>query len=151
VDNDAPSLSTDSKHRKTLPMMTGVIDYFPAAIADIARLSRIGNDQHNAGQPMHWARGKSSDHADCVIRHLVDRGTIDTDGVRHSTKAAWRALALLQEELEAAGLAPLSRGSRAAEPQPAGPKLPPADEHFSRTKAALKQPMDWNVGLMDGV
>jgi hypothetical protein len=31
---------------------------------------------------------------------LVDRGKIDTDNVRHSTKVAWRALALLQKEIE---------------------------------------------------
>jgi hypothetical protein len=62
---------------------------------------------------MHHARGKSNDHADCIARHLVDRGTLDTDGLRHSAKVAWRALALLQEELEAAG-APLARGAKAA-------------------------------------
>jgi hypothetical protein len=31
----------------------------------------------------------------------MERGTLDTDGVRHSTKVAWRALAMLQKELEA--------------------------------------------------
>lgn len=82
--------------------MTGVIDYFPLAIIEVARISKRGNDQHNPGQPLHWARGKSADHADCIARHLIERGTIDTDGQRHSAKAAWRALALLQEELEAA-------------------------------------------------
>jgi hypothetical protein len=51
---------------------------------------------------MHWARGKSADHADCILRHLIDRGTMDSDGLRHTAKVAWRALALLQEELEAA-------------------------------------------------
>lgn len=34
------------------------------------------------------------------MRHLVDAGTLDTDGIRHSTKVAWRALANLQKELE---------------------------------------------------
>jgi hypothetical protein len=46
------------------------------------------------------------------MRHIMERGTLDTDGTRHSAKAAWRVLALLQEELEGAG-APMSRGSRA--------------------------------------
>jgi hypothetical protein len=50
---------------------------------------------------MHWARGKSTDHADCIARHLIERGKVDTDGVRHSAKTAWRALALLQLEIEA--------------------------------------------------
>jgi hypothetical protein len=52
---------------------------------------------------MHWAREKSTDHADCIVRHLVERGTVDSDGVRHSAKVAWRALALLQTEIENAG------------------------------------------------
>lgn len=112
----AASLPTDSKHRKTLPMATGVLDYFPAALAEVARLSRAGNDKHNPGQPMHHARGKSSDHADCILRHLTDRGQIDPeDGFLHDVKIAWRALALLQEALEARG-APLARGARLPAP-----------------------------------
>ena len=31
-------------------------------------------------------------------------GTIDTDGIRHSAKVAWRALANLQKEIEKDGL-----------------------------------------------
>jgi hypothetical protein len=117
VNNLKTSLPTDSQHRKTLPIATGVLDYFPAALAEVARLSRAGNEKHNPGQPLHHARGKSSDHADCIIRHLIDRGTIDPeDGVLHDVKVAWRALALLQETLEARGLAPLPRGARAPEP-----------------------------------
>lgn len=101
IQNVLRALPKMAGERKTLPMMTGVLDYFPMAIAEIARISKQGNDQHNPGQPLHWARGKSSDHADCVVRHLVERGTIDEDGMRHTAKAAWRALALLQEEMEA--------------------------------------------------
>ena len=81
-------------------MATGLLDYFPDALAAVAETSRVGNDQHNAGQPLHWAKDKSTDHADSLLRHLVDRGTLDTDGIRHSAKVAWRALALLQTELE---------------------------------------------------
>lgn len=94
-------LPTDAKARKALPIITGVLDYFPDAIAEVAELSRIGNDQHNPGQPLHWSKHKSSDHVDCLGRHLIDRGTRDTDKVRHSTKVAWRALAALQIEIEA--------------------------------------------------
>jgi len=42
----------------------------------------------------------------------MERGTYDTDGIRHSAKLAWRALALLQKELEEAYSLPISRGSR---------------------------------------
>lgn len=106
------SLPTNASDRKARPLVSGCLDYFPAALAAVAHLSKIGNDQHNAGQPLHHARAKSTDHADCIVRHLVDRGTIDTDGVRHSAKVAWRALALLQEELEREEGAPLPRGAR---------------------------------------
>lgn len=104
-------LGGDHAARKATPIMTGVLDYFPAAIAEVARVSKAGNDQHNPGQPLHWARGKSADHADCAVRHLMERGSFDDDGQRHSAKAAWRALANLQEELEAEG-APLARGGK---------------------------------------
>jgi hypothetical protein len=83
-----------------LPIATGVVDYFPDALADIARLSKIGNDKHNPDERLRWNRPLSSDHSDALMRHFIERGTVDTDGVRHSTKVAWRALAILQLELE---------------------------------------------------
>jgi len=99
-------LPQDAKARKDIPIARGVLDYFPLALAAVAELSRIGNEQHNPGQPLHWARGKSTDHADCIVRHLIERGSTDADGVRHSTKVAWRALALLQTEIEEANNKP---------------------------------------------
>jgi hypothetical protein len=75
--------------------------YFPRAMAEVARVSKAGNDQHNPGQPLHWAREKSTDHADCIARHLLEHGTRDSDGQRHSGKLVWRSFALLEEELEA--------------------------------------------------
>jgi hypothetical protein len=105
------ALPSDSAARKDIPLASGLLDYFPAALAAVAELSRVGNEKHNPGEPLHWARAKSSDHADCIMRHLIERGAIDTDGMSHSVKIAWRALALLQEELEAQG-APPGRGAR---------------------------------------
>ncbi len=101
IQNVLRSLPVGSEDRKRYPVATGVLDYFPMAMVEIAFVSKAGNDQHNPGQPLHWARAKSADHADCIVRHLIQRGTCDLDGVRHTAKAAWRALALLQEELEA--------------------------------------------------
>lgn len=95
-----PVLPAGAAERKATPIATGVLDYFPLALAAVAHCSKVGNDQHNPGQPLHWERGKSTDHADCIVRHLIDRGTVDDDGMRHSAKLAWRALALLQTELE---------------------------------------------------
>jgi dATP/dGTP diphosphohydrolase len=97
------SLPTDAKERKKYPIGTGVIDYFPDALAEVAHVSYAGNEQHNPGTPLHWDRTKSTDDADALIRHFTQRGTVDSDGVRHSAKMAWRALAILQKEIEADG------------------------------------------------
>lgn len=104
-------LPTDPAERNEIPMCTGFIDYFPLACAEVAKLSKAANDQHNPGEDMHWARGKSTEHRDKILKHLVDSGTKDSDGQRHSAKVAWRAMALLQEELEAEGGRP-GRASR---------------------------------------
>ncbi len=93
-------MTTDPKERKGFPIATGVLDYFPRALAAVAECSRVGNEQHSPGQPLHWDRTKSADESDALIRHFLERGTVDVDGVRHSAKVAWRALALLEKELE---------------------------------------------------
>lgn len=107
----AAVLPTDTEERNKLLLADGLLDYFPLALAEVAKVSYVGNNQHNPGQPMHWARTKSTDHANKIVKHLIDRGTVDVDGLRHSAKVAWRALALLQEELETAGGVP-GRASR---------------------------------------
>ena len=88
------------EQRKQRPIYSGVLKYFPDALMEVAYCSFIGNEQHNKGEPLHWDRNKSKDEADALMRHLLEAGKIDTDGVRHSAKLAWRALALLQKELE---------------------------------------------------
>lgn len=92
-------LPSDAKARKDTPIYSGVVKYFPLALAAVARVSKAGNDQHNPGQPLHWAREKSTDHEDCIMRHLTDvasGNSVDTDGELHLAKVAWRALAALQ-------------------------------------------------------
>jgi hypothetical protein len=96
------ALPTDAKERKTLPIATGVLDYFPKALAEVAKVSLAGNNQHHPGSPLHWDKSKSTDEADALVRHLLERGGFDTDGQRHSAKVAWRALAMLERELDAA-------------------------------------------------
>lgn len=93
--------TTQELERKTYPVATGVLDYFPLAIREVAHVSYIGGEQHHPGQPVHWDRSKSTDEADALMRHFLERGTLDTDGVRHTAKVAWRSLALLEKELEA--------------------------------------------------
>jgi hypothetical protein len=100
-DKGAFVVNPEAQHRKERPLCTGVLDYFPDALLEVAHCSKVGSDQHNPGQPLHWAKEKSPDEPDALLRHLKDRGTYDTDGVRHSAKVAWRALAMLQREIEA--------------------------------------------------
>lgn len=110
----------EAQQRKSRPIATGVLDYFPDALLAVAETSKVGNDQHNPGQPLHWSKDKSSDHADALLRHLIDRGTRDSDGIRHSAKVAWRALALLQVEIEAEERQEAERALRAT-PRPVKP------------------------------
>lgn len=98
------TLPTEAAARKAIPIYSGFIKYFPDAIAAVAELSRKGNDQHNPGKPLHWDRSKSGDELDALARHLLDDAAgvpVDTDGVAHLTKTAWRAMAALQKHLEA--------------------------------------------------
>lgn len=111
----ANSLPDDPAERNKFLMADGLLDYFPNALAYVSLVSKVGNDQHNPGQPMHHARGKSTDHRNKILRHLIDTGGLDDKGIRHSGYVAWRALANLQEELEAQEGAPLPRGAKPAE------------------------------------
>ncbi len=101
-----------SAERKNYPIARGMLDYFPDACAEVANISYKGNEKHNPGQEMHHARGKSMDHADCIARHLAERGGFDPEGNRHSAQLAWRAMALLQEELEACHHLDLPRAAK---------------------------------------
>jgi hypothetical protein len=89
--------------------LVGALDHFRDALCEIARIILAGQKQHGTTG---WDRAKSTDEESTLLRHFLERGTLDTDGVRHSAKVAWRALALLQKEIEAArGDGVISRGS----------------------------------------
>lgn len=105
-------LPSDANARKGIPLATGLMDYFPSALAAIANVSLVSNEQHNPGEPLHWARDKSTDHADALLRHFLERGTLDSDGLRHSAKVAWRALAMLETEIELEDGVPMPRNAR---------------------------------------
>lgn len=121
------ALPDDAKTRKTYPLFSGLLKYFPDALAEVAHVSFVGNEQHHPGAPLHWDRSKSTDEPDALMRHLVDAGTRDSDGCRHSAKVAWRALALLQKEIEDA---------RAVEPEH-DPFVVPSPE-FNRVRTGMK-------------
>lgn len=120
------TLPTDSAARKEYPLLSGCIKYFPAALAGVARISKIGNDKHNPGEPLHHARSKSMDHGDCILRHLMDLQDLLASASRNdslltpfgqqqildeASSLAWRALALSQELHESFG-APLAPGAK---------------------------------------
>lgn len=132
------TLPTDSNERKEIPITSGCLAYFPAALAGVARVSKAGNDKHNQGESLHHARGKSMDHADCIVRHLMDvqdllaayekfiaGPNMPHDRAIDETQAAllveasqlcWRALALSQELHERFG-SPLAPGARLPDPE----------------------------------
>jgi hypothetical protein len=89
--------------RKATPIYSGVLAYFPRALAEVSRASLAGNKQHLDGQPLHWDRSKSKDQLDAATRHLIDHAKgifIDDDNVYHLGKSAWRILAELEIILE---------------------------------------------------
>jgi hypothetical protein len=90
-DKSGSPFTEDSETRKEYPVFSGCLNYFPAALAEVSKLSKEGNDKHNPGEPLHWSRDKSNDHKDCIARHLMDGDWVEL---------AWRALANLQVELE---------------------------------------------------
>ncbi len=94
------TLPTDSEERKNVPLYTGCMAYFPDALVEVARLSQFGNDKHNPGEPLHWSREKSGDHADCILRHQLEWNKMDEFGFYHAVPVAWRSLAQLQTLLE---------------------------------------------------
>ena len=64
-------------------------------------VSKAGSEKHNPGEPMRWAREKSANHGDKIIRHLMDAEEIDPDtGLPEAVHMAWRALALAQLVME---------------------------------------------------
>ena len=93
----------EAERRKKTPMYSGLLAYFPDALAMVAQNSMIGQAQHNSlDEPLHWDRSKSGDELDALVRHLTDHSKepYDTDGRLHLGKVAWRALAMLQKFLE---------------------------------------------------
>ena len=113
------SLPTDSAERKNYPLFRGLFGYFGAALGGVAHHSWKSNQKHNGDAPLHWSINQSTDHADCIARHLLDLGDLEArldrarvnytrnepsenprelmDAILDEANAlAWRALALSQ-------------------------------------------------------
>ena len=90
-----------SAQRKEYPITTGCLDYFRDALLLVSHVSYKGNQKHNPGEPLHWARGKSADEEDAMGRHLLGRYDMDTEiGLEEAAQLVWRALAFLQKLAE---------------------------------------------------
>lgn len=88
--------------RKYAPVYDGFIKYWPNAITAVAELSRVANEQHNPGEPIHWAKEKSKDELNALMSHLIKRAggrVYDDDRIRHLAKVAWRAMSALEREI----------------------------------------------------
>lgn len=118
----------DSAERKTYPVYSGLLQYFPSALAAVANHSYKGNEKHNPGQPLNHDRSKSDDEADALARHLIEG---DLVGV------AWRALSLLQKDLEAKGapIAPAARNAKVSTPVAAPPPVELVQALIDRSEA----------------
>jgi hypothetical protein len=124
--------------------------YFPAAIAGAAAWSQKAMKQHKLEKLGH-DRTKSSDHADCVPRHMMDagdiiaafeRGEISFQEVKcvldEADAAFWRVGAWSQQLHERFGGAPMAPAAFIPPTVPAPPS-PPADgiPEFLRAKDVL--------------
>jgi hypothetical protein len=146
------TLPTDSEERKSIPVLSGCLNYAPAAIAWFARISVKGDRKHNpenAGNPPFHARGKSMDHGDCIIRHTMDiedlKAAIRRDGsgglhpspvvvgqlLEEAAYRFWRAGIELQQLCEQYAGAPLAPAARL----PETPGQGFADEVMTQYKA----------------
>jgi len=96
-------LPTDAKERKAIPVYSGFVKYFPDAMAEVAKVSKRGNDQHNPGKPLHWDRSKSGDELDAMMRHVLDStndGLSIADQIEEAAARSWRSMADLQKLCE---------------------------------------------------
>jgi hypothetical protein len=170
-----PFMSSDSATRKLMPVASGVLAYFPDALMCVSWISRVGNEKHNAGEPLHWAKEKSTDEPDAEVRHLLDfvRGLPPDPGLEplgdlgHLASKAWRALAHLQRACDRARAEAEAPGDPALDPRavipysvvirvPPGvrgvvrPNLPEPDPFKSLDDAAARVAPSWDPDAPSG-
>lgn len=94
----------DDDKREQYPLYDGLFAYFPAALLEVSRWSRVGGAKYNQDK-LRWVREKSVDHENKILRHLLDARQTDENGFVEAVALAWRALALCQTILEERGWA----------------------------------------------
>lgn len=131
MDSRNYTLPQDSEERKLYPLFTGVMRFFPAAVAAVARHIKRGADKHCNGRVV-WRRGTSDDHEDCILRHLMDladkrremQGEVGyarmqqlyAEACEEAAAIAWRALALCQVVHEHYAYAPVPESAEFDQP-----------------------------------
>lgn len=97
-------LPDDPAVRSEFPLFDGLFAYFPAALCEVARWSKVGGAKYNEDK-LRWVREVSTDHENKILRHLLDARQVDEHGFVEAVALAWRALALCQTILEEHGWA----------------------------------------------
>ena len=92
-------LPDDSSIRSEYPLWDGLMAYFPAALLEVSRWSKVGGAKYN-NDKLRWVREESTDHKNKIMRHLLDAEQKDEHGFYEAVALAWRSLALLQTILE---------------------------------------------------
>lgn len=80
------------------PVMRGVMDYFPNAIKEVAKVSGFGAQKYAWKNWIHVDNGFDR-YSDALVRHLLDEadGINDAEsGLLHAAHAAWNSLARLE-------------------------------------------------------
>lgn len=112
---------SDSAERKKYPIYSGFLQYFPSAVALVARHSYEGNEKHNPGKPLQHDRSKSGDELDALCRHLVEHGPPDLEG--ELVAVAWRAMSALQKYAESQGAPIAPAATNFVPPLPPSPSM----------------------------
>lgn len=114
VERAGDRIIPDDDKREDYPLFDVLVGYFPAAMCELARWTKVGNEQHNPGEELHWAREKSTDHRNKILRHLMDYDQKESNGFYEAIPMLWRCAALVQELLEKDGW-PEGRNARRKE------------------------------------
>jgi hypothetical protein len=80
----------DDEERQKYAVGTFICEFFPHAIAELARFSYDMQQKHNPGAPMGWAKEKSVGDGNQIFRHQMDG---------EFREVAWRGLEQLERFL----------------------------------------------------
>jgi hypothetical protein len=90
VKDSAAIFPDDDTERQKYAVGTFICEFFPHAIAELARFSYDMQQKHNPDAPMGWARDKSVGDGNQIFRHQMDG---------EFREVAWRGLEQLERFL----------------------------------------------------